>query len=465
MGSGGGRRGEDMSMLWRGAAASETSAGLDAAVEKALVFLSAAFLFAGLYKGSIPAPFDWTILSGGAATALLMLANRQRPADAVPVLATACFALTVAYLALRTSDDSAHPFGAAKLAESILLGYPALLLGYHIARRPESFRFFGQLLLIVAAGVALYTIVTALAADNITSSNPFLAAGYQLSGNLMAIAVLAAFVQLSGEKWMWPAIAVVVCVVGIAFTGSVPSFLFLFITVVVLVALHAVIRHRLDWMRRTAGALAAGLVVVGIFSAAFDPPASIYRLVWKAQVELQEAGLTLPGFIQDEIGAGSSGSADIVGRFFGDAVDMLPQEEHENYVNRVELAEAAWAGFLEAPLFGNGFGSFMHKDTRTEHNIVLELMNEGGLVGLALFAMFLAACLLHVPQALSASRSHPARTKPLLFAALGIMIFAFALQLVGGYFIGRILTFSLGLVLGVSVLATQKRAASETCSQ
>lgn len=59
--------------------------------------------------------------------------------------------------------------------------------------------------------------------------------------------------------------------------------------------------------------------------------------------------------------------------------------EETNVSSRVALYKSAWNDFIESPILGKGIGNYNHYRHSYPHNIILELLAETGLLGLALF--------------------------------------------------------------------------------
>lgn len=408
------------------------------------------FLYAGMFKTRVPFPVDWTLTMLGLALLLALWSYRPDAAKLLPIAPTISFAVLILYLAARLVPFNWDGFGAQKLLESTFLGFPALFLGYHIGRSERTLHSLARISLILALAVSIFVSVVAVLIDNIVSTNGFLDGGYQLTGAFVAGSLLLALPLLFSNRWGLVAVSMALSVVGLAFVGSVPSFVFLFL------AYGLVIIGGVFW-RETRALAARSLVVAGVaiavlmlLSAVFQPPAALYRLVWKAQVALEQSNLELPflseWFLDKEWNPSSS--AEIFQSVFGGKVNLLPVEERENYVDRVDLAVEAFRGFLSAPWFGHGFGAFSYRGVLTEHNIILEMGYEGGVIAVLLFLAFLLSCTVPLIQKMRDTRAEEVVVG---LSLAGFFVLSLASQLVGGYFIGRVLMFSLGLLVGFAI--------------
>lgn len=398
------------------------------------------FLFNGFYKKSFPIAVDWTLVWFAVSGILLLVGSRWDLKFAWKQRALHIFALLVAYLSWRVPDLSLGTFGTQKVLEAIFLGIPAFIFGMWIGLSGGRFRGLSWLMAWGSSLISLLVTVSAILIGNVSSSNSFLDAGYQLTGAFVSAALIMSCTLLDRPQWRI-IIALIGCqILGLAFIGSIPSFVSsLALMLVSLFALRKK-KHDLIHVRRIFQSLALGWLLILIFSILFGLPAALYRVAWKIDVNLSRFSL-----YSDEIAPG--GAITLFGK---EIVKLHPSEERANYVDRSELYSAALAKFRQAPILGVGFGIFNYKGYRAPHNIFLELAVEAGVLAVLLFCLFLCAVYCSV---IEAGREIDSRKDLLmLVAVLALAAHVLLLQMVGGYFIGRIQMFFFGLAIGVSIL-------------
>lgn len=155
--------------------------------------------------------------------------------------------------------------------------------------------------------------------------------------------------------------------------------------------------------------------------------------------------MLLAGFAAGAYWLTSGGKLDTFGRF----ERLLQEASNPDMVqgpNRFAYYAAAMRFWFEAPVLGNGAASFSHMFYGREvmggqpHNIVLELLCDYGLVGLALFTVFTATSLLRVTRA-------RLREDPLL-----LCIFLLFVTYLTGAMYGEELSLQHEMMLGLGLL-------------
>lgn len=423
-----------------------------------LVTSATMFLYAGIYKEVVPFFVDWTLFSvvtGCISVLIVCKIEGQRLFAPMPMLLY--FSLLV-YLGYRALPLDLSSFGTRKLIEATALGVPAFMMGHHIARAPSRLISFATATLVLSLFLAISVSGVAIVTGNITSTNSLFGAGYQLTGAFIAGSLLLAFPLLTGARWRAVAVAMVLAIVGLAFVGSVPSLVFLYLAYAFVASAALVLLRNKTFAWRSMTTAGFGILAILGISLVSQPPAAVYRAIWKAQVALMQADVEVPVVSQwlqhkqDVARATGENFRSIL----GGRVLLHPEEEVDNYVDRVDLMTAAFRGFIAAPLVGNGFGKFEYQGVRTEHNIFLELGYEVGLFGISIFGAFLVACI--VPVIVNYSLGESVESRILCISIFGFFIFSISGQLVGGYFVGRILMFSCGLIVGLGSFLQSKES-------
>lgn len=372
-------------------------------VVQAQTILAALFLFSGMFKGVVPAPLsiDWTVLLAVLLCASLLPSWREVVGMVRdPVLWLFC--ALVAWLV--ASAWPLAPFGVYKVAEALLFGIPAMSAGYVISR--GGIEGFGRILAALSVPISIIAIWTAIQNGTVSRTNEVLSGGYQLTATLLGFGFL--YAALSERTWLrYPLVAIIG--LGLAVVGSIAAF---FATI-------AIAGIMLVSMKRwRSGALSFAtliLVLVGV-SVVFGPPAAVARIGWKLSTEqLSAPDASKQVYVQTE----EDGIVDATGRS--------------------QIFRYAFDLWLQKPLTGHGFGSLEYVDGyRTPHNIVLEMLAEGGLVAGALLIAMSAAALWPPLRQFSA---HP--------LVLALLLSVFIAHMTGGYFIGRIPMFAIGAAMAM----------------
>lgn len=372
------------------------------------------FLFSGIYKGLVATPVDLTVLTG-TLLALSLLLDWRKAAEIVRHPSAWLFTCLLVYLAIISLPLTG--WAPRKLAEAAVFGSLAALAGYVIWHRQEAF-----IRCAVAAGLLVSSIAFASAVMDGTEGGAIsvLSGGYQLPTMLVALALLCA--TLSEERWRnYVAFPLFI---GLLLIGSIPP---LFATVVIAPVMLAIAGRWRD-ARHVAATMSAGLLLVTV---AFGPPAFATRILWK--METAQEAVTTP--VEDGLPSGAP------------VMQRLDQNgELTDATSRPYIWKQAIKQWLTAPIFGHGFGNVTYVEGyTTAHNVILEMLAEGGIVA----ATLLATILLSIAWPLWLSR----REAPFVLA---VFLLTMSSSMVSGYFIGRVQMFALGMALAASVPASQR---------
>lgn len=385
-----------------------TVRGNDVLAKSLLVIAALSFVFSGFYKGLVNSPLDLTVLTGGLTCAALLPFIRE-----IDVHRHAAAWLLVAlagYLALRLLPDF-PAWGVRKLAEFVLFGAPAFLAGYVIAKRDHAVQLTMDALAWSAAPMAIA--LAALAANtNPYSYQSIGSAGYQLTGLYMGLALIAC---AASNRFICFGFAAL----GLAVTGNLSAGLF---------APPAVML--IWWTRRrpVLKPLVAALALLSLYTAAVAPPLIVMRTLWKI------------GSIENKVALGEKAPAVGGAEMTGKVLELMPSESQQYLVetrsgDRLDIFKAAALMFKDSPIFGRGYGTFEHAENRYPHNILLEMLAEGGAIaGLLMIA------------ALAAARP-PLNDDESAFAAASLLLLIGS-SFVSGYWGNRILLLFLGLCVG-----------------
>lgn len=410
------------------------------------------FLFNGFYKKSFPVAVDWTIVWFAVSVILFLVGSRLDLGFALKQRALQIFVILVAYLVWRIPDLSMGGFGVQKAMEAVILGIPAFIFGLWIGLDGRRFSGLSWLMVLGSALISSLVTVNAILIGNVNSANPFLDAGYQLTGAFVSSALLMSCVLLMRPEWRTVIALIGIQILGLAFIGSIPSFVSSLTLMLVIVFFLDRGGHDRISVTRIYRSLVIGGLLIFIFSILFGLPAALYRVIWKLDVNLSKYSL-----YSERVAPG--GAITLFGR---EIVKLHPSEERANYVDRSELYSAAFSQFLQAPILGGGFGTFQYRGYRAPHNIFLELAVEAGVLAVLLLFLFLRAVFYPVIQEVRERKSH--KELLVLTMALALAVHVLLLQMGGGYFIGRIQLFFFGLAIGVSMLSARnlKRAGSNS---
>jgi len=393
-----------------------------------LPFITLVFLFSGFYKGLFWSPVDLTALTG-VLTLLATIPNikltdlRRQPAVWLLVI-------LIGYLALRTLPLP-NPWGLRKLAETCSFGVIALLAGFVIASRIDISKSLFDLL--SYSSIPMAAILTIASA----SGDPFEfqglgSAGYQITAAFFSLSLFASCVS---RRWLCIGFALY----ALCLTGNISAAIFAPIAVVIALMRSTKITDLLK------GA-ALAFVLVTTYSIVVSPPLLIMRAIWKiggleAKLNTGQAaiapGASYKGKAGGPIGHQSSPAAPLTESL----LESLPssmrtgQEIQTAAADRIDIYKAAWQAFKAAPIFGNGYGRLAYTVHPYPHNILLEMLAEGGiLAGILLVATIVL--------------SLPSPNNDISGFALAAIIVFVATAMFSGYFGGRILMFAIGLGIG-----------------
>lgn len=182
------------------------------------------------------------------------------------------------------------------------------------------------------------------------------------------------------------------------------------------------------------------------------------------------------------------GSIFIVVIIWSDAINhfQLWQKIHlANLQNRPALWWTAWQMFIEAPLLGQGHGSFLsyyqfYKETNQfpewmpivdmrsmpwAHNLYLELLAERGLIGFVLFVLIVVECFCKLWKCVNTFSLHRHSKSITLIAALTGMLIAGLVELtLSHYWVGLLLSIILAVTSNLVVNSEESiRAKPNNC--
>jgi hypothetical protein len=382
--------------------------------------LALLYLFAGIYKGVVPFPVDWTIVTG-LLLCVALIPDWRIVASLAVQPAVWIFLILLAYLMI--SGWPLTDFGRWKVIESGLLGLPALTAAYVFITTGADKHFR---IICVAAGVVSAVAITIMSMrnDTLAYSIQFLSGGYQLPAALLGFGFMAvALTPVIPSPWSYAAGGLLSF--GMFSTGStIGTFAALFVAA-------AVALWTFGFRPKPALIWAAVVILPMVAMSMVKPPPSITRILLK--YHFLEVQLDQP--IDIEGLEGGSGNHPIKGVY----VDIAGSRT--DVTDRAFLFRSAWQFWERAPVFGHGFGSLQYAaGYRTPHNIPLELLAEGGLIAFILGAAFAGLAGMPCLTARSPTSAYP----------LAIFLLTMATAMVGGYFIGRVQMFAIGAVLAAA---------------
>lgn len=414
------------------------SSSMANSVRAILPIFAALFLFSGMYKKSLIAPFvDWTAFWGALILATFMAALRPMLMTFLKDKTVWVFFLLILYLTLRLADLQGTHFGHYKLATATIFGSIAMLVGYYVGRDSGALVAFAWATFLAGLAVSALAISQALTFATYSQTNSIGDGGYQLTSRIAGLGCILAVCVMNGSSHKrLITIGVAVSVIGMSYIGSVPAFIFLMVVAAsAIAALLLLGRPGIAEPFAAFGiAVALGLAFVLVLSVLHHPPASVARFLWKSDAAVSEL---VPKPSQPSLSEGT---------LLAFGVKELPIEERDNYVDRVKIFRYVIQQVPSNPIFGHGFGSFEYKGVRTEHNLLLELIYEGGLIALAIFGAFNLIVLSRIKRI---SGSMPSSLIGTVGVAVLALCYDFMLEMVGGFFIDRTLMFFYGVVLGL----------------
>lgn len=332
-----------------------------------------AFLLSGSYKATAVGrlfPIDATVFTGALTLIIgitIVLRSGGLPRRFLPALCSGVLLIVWLATTLTWSSGSGATQSGA-LSGLVLVAIAFLGAGCVIAPDPRRVeRFLGifagftvLLLLITVNLIRPASGIDAAASSNRISRAIAMTVGAQ---------VLLAFALTSGHRWWTRTGAFILALLFMAavlFTGTRQALIGFVIGLPILLPLAGRTLRSSKW----GAGLLLGLLVVGLASAG--------PKFWQSLYTIRRLEVFLSGRL------GSSGDA------------------------RVLRLRAGVAGFEASPLVGNGLGSFGDlwgvNAMDHPHNVVVEVMYDGGLVGLSLLAALAVFTLLRFPLGMNGLR-------------------------------------------------------------
>lgn len=367
------------------------------------------FIFSGFYKELVAPPIDLTVLAAGLTCAALIPFLHE--VDVHRHAATWLLVALTSYLAIRLLPDPSA-WGARKLAEATLFGAPAFFAGYVIAKRNDAINIMIAVLSYAAPPVAVALAIISAATDPYVS-HWIGSAGYQLTGVFMGLSLIAAAVS---NRYICFGFAAL----GLAVSGSLTAAVFSPIAVALIWWQHR------DYIAKQA---ATAIALLAIYSLLVAPPLIVMRALWKI------------GAIETTITLGDKapryGGAALTEKIIAAIVEKDHRYKVDNLAaDRLDIFADAWRKFLQAPIFGNGYGQLDYLGNRNAHNVILEMLAEGGLIAAVLFMAVLAFSL---PRPYGRSDVY----------ALASLVILIGGAMFGGYWGNRILLLFIGMAVGL----------------
>lgn len=390
-----------------------------------LAVASLAFLFAGLFKGQIWNPGDWTIFLGAVVAGNVAVAGRRELDELLQSRAVWTFLLLVGYLAFRLPALWPPDFGHYKLGVATVFGLPAFAAGFILMRQWPTILTWA--LEIAGTIVAIAVIVAWLRAGAPHWAQDHIGGGYQLQSYLLGLGLIAATEQvLRGRRWAAHGVVAVISFLGAAVAGGMAGFYFAAAIAAVLGVMARVSRAKLI------GVMVAAVGSVALLSAAAGPPPSIARVAWKGEI-VKRVITTNDRNEESRADETAHMKQDLTVPQKMDRESIAPATK-----SRLTIMRRALDDFLSAPFLGIGWGTFRLDKQRTEHNIVLEMMVESGIIGTIVLLAFLGIAVMPAVSAF-------ARNDPAAMTALGASLFMLSVYMVSSFFMGRIFMFALGM--------------------
>ena len=386
-----------------------------------LPLVALGFIFSGFYKGQVESPIDLTVVAAVATCVLLLPFWRGLlPLAERPILVV--LAILIGYLALRLLPGIPR-WGVRKLGEILLFGAPALAAGYVIARQSAK----PMLSILCFSSVPATIWVVLFAVGHSPYSYAWVGSGgYQLTGMFLGAGMVAA---AASRNWMIFGIAAL----GLSVTGNLSGALFAAVAVLTIWIIQR------DW-RVVAKSITASLAWMGLYTLLIAPPLLVMRILWTSgAVLISTTAVELPTAFE----SGNYLNRYGLGRMIVSALKIMPKESQRYLVeaksaDRIDIYRDAAEKFLESPIFGNGYGAIKYLDYSYPHNVLLEMLAEGGVIAGGLF-LILAFLILR--------QFWPPPTEPFEQFALGYILLVGLTAMVSGYFGGRLLIFGIGMAL------------------
>ena len=401
--------------------------------------LMALFVFSGLYKGySIFSylPMDITAILGIAClgTAAYMLLKRQVQVSKDQMVVTAVgllFFLCMAISSFWSSDTHYAVYKATMMLPTVVITFlGCTLIVSSSKQRCERFIYCVTLLAVVQSLVVLVAYVFQHQFIGLElSSGDYLSAGYLVGLAWIAMYCRAVFSPSSLIKHKMEIVLLVLLSNAIMVLGGKQNLL----GIIFIMALTIVLpKFNIKRLGRTAIILA--IVIPSIFIFPYfvirgdEGFSDMYKLADTTTTEGTTTEESAPviadatteestSVIADAITTEESASVkedttktaisiplkDRIGFIVVKIGQNLPSiyrllnatniAESASVRDRITLATAAWEGWLAKPVTGHGLGSFSYsannRESKYPHNIIFEVLYEGGLIGLLLLLLLL----------------------------------------------------------------------------
>jgi O-antigen ligase len=395
------------------------------------------FLFAGAYKGMIASPVDLTLVTAAATLGLSLLFRTELSSVAGKPIVWLLAGLT-AWFAIRLLPDLPR-WGIQKLAETVFLGGPALLAGYLLSRSDKRIDILSSTLAYLCLPIAIY-VVLAAAMGNPYSFSSVGSAGYQMTGAVLALGLIACAHQR--RIWLFAT-----ALLGLMVTGNMSGALFGLCAVAVIWVMD------MDWKVVGQQTLISAALIAAYWLLV-APPLFVMRLIWKlGALALQVARAS---HVAPEQSAAELDNVWLLGGYLNGLRTAMPEESQIYLVDassadRVDYYRDALRAILEHPFFGQGYGAITYAGESYPHNALLEAFAEGGLLAFLLLSSIIAFSLL------AAFRSRNT-------FVVGVVIVATMTMMVSGYWGGRSLLFALGVAAGATQLSQRRSWASSSAA-
>jgi O-antigen ligase len=374
------------------------------------------FLFSGFYKGVVWSPVDLTVLTC-LATIAAMLPYRR---DGIAIMrhpATWILGILVVYLAANTLPLP-NPWGVRKLAELVLFGAPALLAGFILASDETRMSAFLDVLSYLASPVTAVITLTAAIGDPYSFGGVG-SAGYQIVGALLSMVLIACAVT---RRWLFLAFTLF----AMYLVGNISSAVF-----APLAVLYVAVKQRtVPSLAKAVGLSLAFGIAYGVL---VSPPLIAFRTLWTLggiEAKLHQVpstkAVTRKSPIEDR--------APITEAVLAALPESMrtTNEIQTQAASRFDIFAAAWQQFKNFPIIGNGYGRLTYAGHPYPHNIMLEMLAEGGIIAGLLLLAFVGLSLFPLPSTFAMA---------LLFITLSRAMFS-------GYFGSRLILFAFGIVIG-----------------
>jgi O-antigen ligase len=366
------------------------------------------FLFSGFYKGIVPSPVDLTAFAAILLCVVLLIYLRDLDIWQQP--AAWLFVALTAWLAIRLLPEPSS-WGLRKIAETVLFGVPAMLAGYVIAKREDAFQVMLAVLSYAAIPAAIIMAVMA-ALTNPYSYQWIGSGGYQLTGMFMGLSLIATAVSSRYIAFGFAAL-------GMAVAGSLTAALF---------APPAIAFVWITRRKMIVKPIIAAMMLLTLYSALVAPPLVLMRVLWKI------------GAMENVVTLGDQAPRYGGAVWTNKLLHLMPTESQKYLVDtlatdRLGIYKSAIAKIRTAPIIGHGYGKVDYAWNLYPHDLLLEMLAEGGAIALLLLLSILVTSLPRIDDDIGA------------FAG-GCLILFLGGSLVGGYWGNRILLFLLGFSMG-----------------